>query len=202
MNRGALILGAGSLLATSAAIYFFNRKSSAPEMSSNTNVPPQPSTTNQPNYPLSMSGNIFDTLSNGVMNLINEPRGIRNNNPGNLVLTSIAWKGKVFNAMNTDKVYEQFTEPKWGIRAMFMDVRGDIEKDGKNTIRKLITEYAPPKGNNTAAYIAFVSKRLGISADSRIQPSHYLELLKAIIQQENGKNPYTDSQILEGMNTA
>ena len=29
-------------------------------------------------------------------------RGIRNNNPGNLVLTNIAWQGKIPNSQNTE----------------------------------------------------------------------------------------------------
>ena len=199
MNNSALLLGAGSLIATSAALYFFNRKSGGEVETAAT--PAAASNTNQPNYPLNPTANIFNSISDGVMNLIGEPRGIRNNNPGNLVITNIAWKGKVTKAMNTDKVYEQFIEPLWGIRAMFMDVRGDIEKDGLNTIRKLITEYAPKFENNTAAYISFVSNKLGIGPDTKIQPSQYLNLLKAIIQQENGKQPYGDDLIIKAMYT-
>lgn len=129
-------------------------------------------------------------------------RGIRNNNPGNLVITSIPWRGKVPASKNTDGKFEQFTNPVDGIRAMFMDLRGDIEKDGLNTIRKLITEYAPKFENNTAAYIASVSAQLGLGADSKIQPLHYFDLVKAIIKHENGLNPYSDSTIKAGIAAA
>lgn len=142
----------------------------------------------------------FDNLVSDVAKVL-EPRGIRNNNPGNLVLTTIAWKGKVPNAQNTDEKFEQFTLPLWGIRAMFMDVRGDIEKDGLSTIRKLITAYAPAFENNTAAYIQSVVNQVGIGADTKIQPANYLKLLKAIIQHENGKQPYSDALISEAMST-
>lgn len=153
------------------------------------------------------SVNVIDTGSSYFDNLVSdvtralEPRGIRNNNPGNLVLTTIAWKGKVPNAQNTDKKFEQFTSPLWGIRAMFIDVRGDIEKDGLNTIRKLITEYAPKFENNTAAYIQSVVNQVGVGPDTKLNPSNYLGLLKAIIKHENGKQPYSDALIIEAMNT-
>ena len=129
-------------------------------------------------------------------------RGIRNNNPGNLRLTSIKWNGKVPNDKNTDGLYEQFITPIDGIRAMFIDVRGDIEKDGLNTIAKLITEYAPPNENDTTAYINSVAKKLNLNPTSKITSNHYFNLIKAIITHENGINPYSDSTILTAMGAA
>ena len=134
-------------------------------------------------------------------------RGIRNNNPGNLVKTTAAWQGKVPHSQNTDSYFEQFIAPEWGIRAMFIDIRGDITKKGQNTVRKLMTSYAPPptkgKGflynNNTAAYIGVVSKALGKSPDSLITPSDYFPLLRAIIKHENGVQPYSDEVIQKGI---
>lgn len=116
-------------------------------------------------------------------------RGIRNNNPGNLIITNIPWKGKVTREKNTDGKFEQFTSPEFGIRAMFMDIRGDIKR-GLNTIRKLITTYAPPSENNTAAYIAAVSKSIGKAPDATISEADYPQLVAAIIKHENGVQPY------------
>jgi hypothetical protein len=70
-----------------------------------------------------------------------------------------------------------------------------------STIRKLITAYAPKIENNTEAYIQAVVNRVGIGADARILPSNYLNLIKAIIHHENGKQPYSDALIIEAMNT-
>lgn len=137
-----------------------------------------------------------------VAKAISNARGIRNNNPGNLVKTADAWKGKVAHAQNTDGRFEQFIAPEWGIRAMFIDVRGDITKRGQNTVKKLITSYAPAFENNTAAYIAVVAKAIGKSADALITDSDYLPLMKAIIKHENGSNPYPDALIIKGMNLA
>lgn len=122
---------------------------------------------------------------------VKSPRGIRNNNPGNLVRTSIPWKGKVPHERNTDKRFEQFISPEWGIRAMWRDVIGDIEKDGLSTPEKLINEYAPSHENNTQAYIASVSQALGIESNEPIKPEHYATLIQAIIKHENGVQPFT-----------
>lgn len=121
-------------------------------------------------------------------------RGIRNNNPGNLVITNIPWRGKVSREANTDGKFEQFTRPEYGIRAMFMDIRNDLRK-GKNTIRKLITEYAPPHENDTAAYIAAVSRTTGRGPDYALTEADYPALVAAIIQHENGVQPYPMSLI-------
>ncbi|WP_316632672.1 hypothetical protein [uncultured Flavobacterium sp.] len=113
-------------------------------------------------------------------------RGIRNNNPGNLVLTNIAWQGKIPNAQNTDKHFEQFTEIKYGIRAMLRDLTNDIDK-GKNTVRKLITEYAPPSENDTQKYIDVISKAVGLDPDQTIKivdAKFYLVIARAIIKHE------------------
>jgi hypothetical protein len=116
------------------------------------------------------------------------PRGIRNNNPGNLVITRIPWKGKVPRAKNTDGKFEQFVAMEYGLRAMMMDVRGDIVKDGKNTIRTLITEYAPKWENNTLAYINVVAKKVNLKPDQIIpvDKNTMTRLIEAIITHENG----------------
>lgn len=135
-------------------------------------------------------------------------RGLRNNNPGNLRMTDIAWKGKVPRAENKDGAFEQFRDYQgvpgyvWGLRAMFMDVRGDITKDGKNTLRKLIEEYAPAIENKTDSYILAVGKEVGLQPDAPIQPAHYLPLLKAMVRVENGEQPYPDAVIRQAMNLA
>lgn len=113
-------------------------------------------------------------------------RGVRNNNPGNLVLTNIAWQGKIPNSQNTDKHFEQFTEVKFGIRAMLRDLTNDIDK-GKNTVRKLITEYAPPSENDTQKYIEVISKAVGLDPDQTIKivdAKFYLVIARAIIKHE------------------
>jgi len=133
----------------------------------------------------------------------NLPRGIRNNNPGNLILTNIAWQGKVPNAQNTDGHFEQFTFIEYGIRAMAMDIIGDINK-GKNTLTLLIEEYAPRSENDTTAYINSVSSRTGIAANDIIPMTTGVvaSIIRAKLAVENGAvvfNYISDADIEAGL---
>jgi hypothetical protein len=115
------------------------------------------------------------------------PRGLRNNNPGNLEATAIPWRGK--KTPNTDGRFEQFIELRYGIRALMRDIINDIEQDKLDTITKLITAYAPPSENNTQAYINAVSNATGIGANEKLYPrntSTLVGLVKAIVSHENG----------------
>ena len=129
-----------------------------------------------------------------------EPRGIRNNNPGNLIITGIDWVGKVPVADNTDGKFEQFVKPEFGIRALYRDVKGDIERKGLNTTRTLISAFAPKSENDTESYIQFVAGRIGIGPDDFIFPFLYPGLIAAIIEFENGQQPYSIAQIEQSFN--
>lgn len=115
-------------------------------------------------------------------------RGLRNNNPGNLIKTNIAWQGKVPHNKNPDDRFEQFTSMVWGLRAMIMDVVGDIVKKEQNTLRKLISKYAPAHENDTQAYINGVARQIGIAPDAIIEVNQPLiqKLILAMVQIENG----------------
>lgn len=115
------------------------------------------------------------------------PRGLRNNNPGNLVRTNIAWQGKVPHAQNPDAQFEQFTAIAYGLRAMMIDIAGDIA-EGTNTLTALINEYAPSHENNTGAYINFVSQATGLLPNVSIPMNKtiFLAIVKAKVMMENG----------------
>ena len=134
------------------------------------------------------------------------PLGLRNNNPGNLVLTNIGWLGKVPNDQNTDRHFEQFTSIEYGLRAMAMDLRTDIRK-GQNTITRLVYEYAPPTENDTQAYIAYVEKNTGINRDQTITPDFATlkKLIRAKTTFENGAQYagyISDKMIEDGLRMA
>ena len=115
-------------------------------------------------------------------------RGLRNNNPGNLVYTSIKWQGKVPKSQNTDTRFEQFTNLKDGIRASIKDLIHDINK-GKNTVSLLISEYAPSNENDTKAYIDSVCKTIGVTSNEKltqINEQFLLKLTRAIYKVELG----------------
>jgi hypothetical protein len=120
------------------------------------------------------------------------PRGIRNNNPGNLVKTSIAWKGKVPHSQNTDGRFEQFISMEYGLRAMVMDLMNDMRK-GKDTLEKLIAEFAPPGENNTRAYINTVAKAANLPPALKLSPTreNMFALVRAMTKVENGMDVVT-----------
>jgi len=126
-------------------------------------------------------------MAKSYLNNANLPRGIRNNNPGNLVMTTIAWQGKVSRANNRDGHFEQFIELRYGIRAMMRDIISDIN-GGQNNIVDLISTYAPSFENNTTAYINSVAQAVGLSPTAAIDLSQstLIALCKIIIRVENG----------------
>ena len=125
------------------------------------------------------------------------PRGIRNNNPLNLRVGN-NWKGEV--SQPTDHTFEQFTEMKWGVRAAFVVLRNYIQRHKCNTIRKIISRWAPANENNTLAYIATVSQRANIQPDEPISfdnTCQMIALLLAMCFVENGLEISLDD-VVEG----
>lgn len=123
------------------------------------------------------------------------PRGIRNNNSGNIRITNTAWQGKV--EKNTDGAFEQFETMEHGIRALMITLRSYINKHKKDTIRKIINRWAPTCENDTTAYINTVSKRTGIGADEKISfdKMTVFKLVEAICYVENGGSYIGNEQI-------
>lgn len=122
----------------------------------------------------------------------NNPRGIRNNNPGN-IRWGDEWKGLVPKPQRTDKSFCQFTGPEYGVRAMVVILRNYQRKYALNTISGIIHRWAPPNENNTQAYIDSVARAVGVEADQRIDVTDsrvMIPLLEAIIKHENGQQPY------------
>ncbi|BBL31222.1 structural protein [Pantoea ananatis] len=122
----------------------------------------------------------------------NNSRGIRNNNPGN-IRWGDEWKGLVPEGQRTDKSFCQFKAPEFGIRAMIIILRNYQSKYGLKTITGIIKRWAPPKENDTQAYIRSVAQATGTDADKTIDLTDsrkLFPLLQAIIKHENGTQPY------------
>lgn len=117
------------------------------------------------------------------------PRGIRNNNPANLRLTSEDWQGKVPNAQNTDGSFEQFYELRYGIRAMMRNIITQVSR-GHNTIFSLINVLSPSFENHTEAYIKAVVQAVGLAPLGIIDLTEetMISLCKIIATMENGEN--------------
>lgn len=120
------------------------------------------------------------------------PRGIRNNNPGNLKMTTPqqGWLGSIDRGENTDGVFEQFVFYGYGLRAMLKLMRNKMTRNGDNSIRKLIYSWAPPGENSTENYIAAVENVTGIPQNQVIDVNdkdRLFAIAQAIESQENGK---------------
>lgn len=132
--------------------------------------------------------------------MLNAPRGIRNNNPGNIEMNDAnQWEGKVPRNQNTDGRFEQFTSYAYGVRALIMLLRTYI-RGSRNTVTRIFEAYAPPSENNTQNYIRFVSDRIGIGPNDMVPltRTNLKALAQAIARMENGQEAITDTQYDEG----
>lgn len=128
------------------------------------------------------------------------PRGIRNNNPGNLEYTGIQWQG--LDNPPSDGRFCTFKKPEWGIRAMARNLLTYQEKHGLRTIRAIIGRWAPAPENDVDAYVNSVSLVTGILPDWQIDLRQYdtmAPLVEAMILHENGEQPYTPDVISRGL---
>lgn len=89
-----------------------------------------------------------------------EPRGIRNCNPGNIRITKDNWQG--LRPTQTDGEFFQFTEMRWGYRALIRTLQNYRRKHGCQTIADFIRRWAPHTENNTSGYISRVCREMQV----------------------------------------
>jgi hypothetical protein len=124
------------------------------------------------------------------------PRGIRNNNPGNIRRSSDRWKG--LHPQQTDPEFFVFEAPVWGIRAMAVILANYQRRHGLQTVAQIIGRWAPKSENHTGAYIAVVADRLGVTPRTALDltdAEQLAGLIKAMIRVECGRQPYSDDLI-------
>lgn len=109
----------------------------------------------------SNKGNLLFDADIDYRNQSGLPRGMRNNNPGNIKFSSSNnWLGQV----GSDGVFVIFSSYKWGIRAM-MKLLQKYFSEGRNTVESIISKWAPSgsEGNTTSSYIFNVAGYLNVS---------------------------------------
>jgi hypothetical protein len=97
------------------------------------------------------------------------------NNPGNLRIPGQA-------------AYQQFGSMEDGLAAMYRQLMLDFTR-GRDTVASIISKYAPPSENDTAKYIAMVSKSLGVGPNDKIdlRNGDTMEaMMRAMVQIETG----------------
>lgn len=131
-------------------------------------------------------------------------RGIRNHNPGNIRRSADRWQG--MSAQQTDPEYVQFDAPEWGLRALAKVLLNYQGMHRLQTLSQIVQRWAPPTENNTSSYLAHVSKLTGIPVDAvltlRQNPEQLRTLMAAMIQHENGAQPYSTDLIAHGIQLA
>lgn len=88
------------------------------------------------------------------------PRGLRNCNPGNIRITKDKWQG--LREVQTDKSFFQFTEMRWGYRALLRTLQNYREIHNCQTIADFIKRWAPSVENNTSGYISRVCSEIQV----------------------------------------
>lgn len=125
------------------------------------------------------------------------PRGLRNNNPGNIEDGDFARSQPGYKG--TDGRFAIFESPEAGIAAQSNLLRAYGNK-GINTLSGIINRWAPAAdNNNTNAYIAAVSKMTGIDPHQPLDmsdPNVRMKIATAIGKYENGTGAISQDAML------
>lgn len=122
------------------------------------------------------------------------PRGIRNNNPLNIRKGKVKWMGEVLylEGVPVERDFCQFESMVYGWRAAFILLRKYIKTYKCNTVRKIISRWAPENENYTETYIKYVASKVAEGADGEISPDSeppaLLLIAAAMCEMENGVN--------------
>lgn len=134
------------------------------------------------------------------MNLHNEQRGFRNNNPGN-IRHGNNWLGLDQNQSDSD--FCKFVSIEYGIRAIFKIINTYKTKYNLNKIKSIIYKWAPPNENDTERYVQAVVEYMNLknghdeimgiekyTQESVINEKNSCRFVQALIQYECGKCPF------------
>ncbi len=123
-----------------------------------------------------------------------QTRGLRNNNPGNL--NYAGQKGAELE--NPGGRFARFRTRQEGLQAMAGQLLKYRDR-GIDSVRKIISKWAPSSENNTEAYVGTVAKQMGVNENARLNlkdPQVLASLMAAITKHENGYNPIGSSEML------
>lgn len=124
------------------------------------------------------------------------PRGIRNNNPLNIIDTA----GNIGNrGTNVDSVFREYATPEDGIAAAARLLRGYANNHGIHTVGGVVARWSATDQDTYAAYVA---SRVGVRVNDTINlndPAVLARIIPAMIQVENGRQPYTANTINGGI---
>ncbi len=140
-----------------------------------------------------------------------QTRGYRNRNPGNIDhVPSNRWQGLADPPVEPDPPggrarFARFVSHDYGIRALAMLLTTYQDRHGLNTIRGIVSRWAPGAENDTEAYIAAVARRMDRHPRQALDLHRHEDLrplVEAIIVHELGGNPYDRATIDAGLRLA
>lgn len=144
-------------------------------------------------------------------------RAVRCNNPGNIERAGgNKWQGLMpLSEMTDEQRNEQrfcvFKSPKWGFRALertlitYQDKRRADDGSIIDTVTDIILRWAPPKENDTEAYIKSVCKQTGFTRNQTLDLHTYADsapLVKAIAVHECGGWFFSQDDLDSGLRLA
>ena len=114
-----------------------------------------------------------------------QPRGLRNNNPGNIEDGPFARSLPGYTG--SDGRFATFNDPQAGVQAKTR-LLGSYLNRGFDTPAEIISRWAPPSDNNpTERYAQYVAGRVGVGVNDPIRPEQIPILAQAIGEFENGQ---------------
>jgi hypothetical protein len=135
------------------------------------------------------------------------PRGIRNNNPGNIDYNSAnKWVGQTGKEAGANGRFAVFDSAENGIRALGKLLQTYYSKHGLRTVSAIIKRLAPKVENDTGAYIRSVAAGCGLEPSQDIKNIKDAKILgglvRAIIKHENANYAYPEAVLIEGIRRA
>lgn len=137
------------------------------------------------------------------------PRGLRNNNPGNIDYNpSNKWQGQVGIEDDLPEHikprFAKFKSMEYGVRAIVKLLQTYEQRYKADTVREIVSRYAPTNENKTDKYIENVCKWSGLTPDQKISAfskQDLTRLVPAIIRQECGRG-IADGTVQAGIDLA
>jgi len=127
----------------------------------------------------------FDDLLNNALATKPAKQGVNANNVGNI------------RPVGKSTGFQQMDTPESGIKAIDENLKTYGEKHGINTLRGVISRWAPPSENDTESYIKSISQKTGLKPDEKIDLSDPVVrhiLSGPIILQEKGLKHIVNKQ--------
>ncbi len=133
-------------------------------------------------------------------------RGLRNNNPLNIRRSKDHWRGQC--PQQTDPAFCQFESLEYGWRAAFVLLTSSYyQRHHLRTLRAIITRWAPPVENDTAAYITYVAHHTGFDPDALLpspsaSPATWQSIATVMSLRECGLHPINYEAMRRGWEMA